>query len=187
MILNCARRTRASCCLLCIVTISRSRELPDCPSLRASDEHSFIVRVLRARRMVWQLPCRLLLYIFQANPSTNSEAFACFGNSLVESGIVFKPKVKPIIFGLKANESPGRLSMACDHHLFLRGEPQIFRQVIFHFREPIFFMFVSLFLRAMLVAQTLLQSPALPLARILVGSQVRGRTRGKARSALHPQ
>ena len=135
MILNCARRTRASCCLLCIVTLSRSRELPDCPSLRASDEHSFIVRVLRARRMVWQLPCRLLLYIFQANPSTNSEAFACFGNSLVESGIVFKPKVKPIIFGLKANESPGRLSMACDHHLFLRGEPQIFRQVIFHFRE----------------------------------------------------
>ena len=32
------------------------RESPDCPSLRASDEHSFIVRVLRARRMVWRLP-----------------------------------------------------------------------------------------------------------------------------------
>jgi hypothetical protein len=32
------------------------RELPDCPSLRASDEHRFIVRVLRARRMVWRLP-----------------------------------------------------------------------------------------------------------------------------------
>ena len=31
-------------------------ERPDCPSLRASDEHSFIVRVLRARRMVWLLP-----------------------------------------------------------------------------------------------------------------------------------
>jgi hypothetical protein len=32
------------------------RESPDYPSLRASDEHSFIVRVLRARRMVWLLP-----------------------------------------------------------------------------------------------------------------------------------
>ena len=31
-------------------------EQPDCPSLRASDEHCFIVRVLRARRMVWLLP-----------------------------------------------------------------------------------------------------------------------------------
>src|SRR5207244_738830 len=31
-------------------------ERPDCPSLRASDEHSFIVRVLQARRMVWLLP-----------------------------------------------------------------------------------------------------------------------------------
>jgi hypothetical protein len=27
-----------------------------CLSLRASDEHSFIVRVLRARRIVWLLP-----------------------------------------------------------------------------------------------------------------------------------
>ena len=35
---------------------SRPRELPDCPSLRASNEHSFIVRVLRARRTVWRLP-----------------------------------------------------------------------------------------------------------------------------------
>src|SRR4029077_7701260 len=34
-------------------------ESPDCPSLRASNEHSFIVRVLRARRMVWRLPCPL--------------------------------------------------------------------------------------------------------------------------------
>ena len=33
-----------------------SGEWPDCPSLRASDEHCFIVRVLRARRMVWLLP-----------------------------------------------------------------------------------------------------------------------------------
>jgi hypothetical protein len=34
-------------------------ESPDCLSLRASNEHSFIVRVLRARRMVWRLPCPL--------------------------------------------------------------------------------------------------------------------------------
>ncbi len=32
-----------------------SRESPDCPSLRASDEHILIVRVLRARRMVRRL------------------------------------------------------------------------------------------------------------------------------------
>ena len=31
-------------------------EQPDCPSLRASDEHLLSVRVLRARRMVWLLP-----------------------------------------------------------------------------------------------------------------------------------
>ena len=36
-----------------------SGESPDCPSLRASDEHRFIVRVLRARRMVWRLPLPL--------------------------------------------------------------------------------------------------------------------------------
>ena len=31
-------------------------ELPDCPSLRASSDHRFIVGALRARRMVWRLP-----------------------------------------------------------------------------------------------------------------------------------
>jgi hypothetical protein len=35
-----------------------SGEQPDCPSLRASNEHRFIVRVLRAQRMVWLLPFR---------------------------------------------------------------------------------------------------------------------------------
>ena len=37
---------------------SPSGEQPDCPSLRASDEHRFIVRVLRARRAPGRsLPC----------------------------------------------------------------------------------------------------------------------------------
>jgi hypothetical protein len=49
-------RARASCFLFCIIKPSLPRESPDCPSLRASDEHRFIVRVLRARRMVWRLP-----------------------------------------------------------------------------------------------------------------------------------
>src|SRR5438067_9464179 len=39
--------------------LSPQGELPDYPSLRAWDEHSFIVRVLRARRMVWQFPVPL--------------------------------------------------------------------------------------------------------------------------------
>ena len=39
-----------------IFPTSPSGEQPDCPSLRASDEHCFIVRVLRARRMVWLFP-----------------------------------------------------------------------------------------------------------------------------------
>ncbi len=43
-------RARAFCFLLCNITPSRLRDSPDCPSLRASDEHIFIVRVLRARR-----------------------------------------------------------------------------------------------------------------------------------------
>ncbi len=41
-------------------SFSFKRESPDCPSLRASDEHRFIVRVLRARRMVWRLPLPFL-------------------------------------------------------------------------------------------------------------------------------
>jgi hypothetical protein len=41
---------------LLIFSTSPSGERPDCPSLRASDEHRFIVRVLRARRMAWLLP-----------------------------------------------------------------------------------------------------------------------------------
>ena len=49
-------RARASCFLLCTIKPSPPRESPDCPSLRASDEHRFIVRVLRARRIVWRLP-----------------------------------------------------------------------------------------------------------------------------------
>ena len=49
-------RARASYFLLCNITLALLRESPDCPSLRASDEHRFIVRVLRARRMVWRLP-----------------------------------------------------------------------------------------------------------------------------------
>jgi hypothetical protein len=39
-------------------TSSFPRESPDYPSLRASDEHMLIVRVLRARRMVRRLPSR---------------------------------------------------------------------------------------------------------------------------------
>jgi hypothetical protein len=35
-----------------------SGEQPDCTSLRASNEHRFIVRVLRAQRMVWLFPFR---------------------------------------------------------------------------------------------------------------------------------
>jgi hypothetical protein len=49
-------QARAFCFLLCTITPSHPRELPDCPSLHASDEHRFIVRVLRARRIVWRLP-----------------------------------------------------------------------------------------------------------------------------------
>jgi hypothetical protein len=45
---------------LLVFLTSPSGEQPDCPSLRASDEHRFIVRVLRAQRMVWLLP--LLLF-----------------------------------------------------------------------------------------------------------------------------
>src|SRR5437016_9091165 len=41
---------------LLVFPTSPSGEQPDCPSLRASDEHRFIVRVLRAQRMVWLLP-----------------------------------------------------------------------------------------------------------------------------------
>jgi len=41
---------------LLIFPTSPSGKRPDRPSLRASDEHSFIVRVLRARRMVWLFP-----------------------------------------------------------------------------------------------------------------------------------
>jgi hypothetical protein len=33
-----------------------SGKWPDCPLLRASDEHCFIVRVLRARRTTWSVP-----------------------------------------------------------------------------------------------------------------------------------
>jgi hypothetical protein len=33
-----------------------SGESPDCPLLRASSDHRFIVGALRARRMVWRLP-----------------------------------------------------------------------------------------------------------------------------------
>jgi hypothetical protein len=47
---------RTSLLLLRTVTPSHPRESPDCPSLRASNEHRFTVRVLRARRMVWWLP-----------------------------------------------------------------------------------------------------------------------------------
>jgi len=48
-------QARASCFLLCDTTLSFLRESPDWPSVRASDEHCLIVRVLRARRMVWRL------------------------------------------------------------------------------------------------------------------------------------
>ena len=43
-----------------IFPTSPSGEQPDCPSLRASDEHCFIVRVLRARRMSGCSPSFLL-------------------------------------------------------------------------------------------------------------------------------
>jgi hypothetical protein len=42
---DCGHPSRALCCLLRDITLSLLRESPDCPSLRASDEHSFIVRV----------------------------------------------------------------------------------------------------------------------------------------------
>jgi hypothetical protein len=42
-----------------IFPVSPSGEQSGCPSLRASDEHCVIVRVLRARRMVWLFPSHL--------------------------------------------------------------------------------------------------------------------------------
>ena len=45
-------RASASFSLFYKMTISLLRKSPDCSSLRPSDEHRFIVRVLRARRMV---------------------------------------------------------------------------------------------------------------------------------------
>jgi len=52
---------RASCFLLFTITPSRPGESPDYPSLSASNEHSFIVRVLRARRA----PGRSLLILLK--------------------------------------------------------------------------------------------------------------------------
>jgi hypothetical protein len=49
-------QARAFCFLLCTIMPSHPRESPNYPSLRASDEHRFIVRILRARRIVWRLP-----------------------------------------------------------------------------------------------------------------------------------
>jgi hypothetical protein len=56
---------------LLVFPTSPSGEQPDCPSLRASDEHRFIVRVLRAQRMVWLLP------------SCSSEAARCASMGIV--------------------------------------------------------------------------------------------------------
>ena len=54
-------RARASCFLVCIIKPSLPRESPDCPSLRASDEHRFIVRVARAQEIIrFHPPSRLL-------------------------------------------------------------------------------------------------------------------------------
>ena len=64
MVSHCACPTIVSCFLLRTITPSRPWESPDSPSLRASNEHSFIVRVLRARRMVWWLPFPLFLRTF---------------------------------------------------------------------------------------------------------------------------
>jgi hypothetical protein len=58
---------------LLVFPISPSEEQPDCPSLRASDEHRFIVRVLRAQRMVWLLP------------SCSSQAERCASTGIVSA------------------------------------------------------------------------------------------------------
>ena len=55
MVSHYACLTRVLCFLLRTIALAL-RESPDCPSLRASDEHILIVRVPRARRMVWWLP-----------------------------------------------------------------------------------------------------------------------------------
>ena len=58
--------TRPSCGLSEYITPSFLRELPDCPSLRASSDHRFIVGALRARRMVWRLPSHLIVRVLRA-------------------------------------------------------------------------------------------------------------------------
>src|SRR5207244_11989679 len=56
---------------LLVFPTSPSGEQPDCPSLRASNEHSFIVRVLRARRAPGRsLPILLRPRVAQARGSS---------------------------------------------------------------------------------------------------------------------
>ena len=51
LILECARQTRPSCFLLCIITPSRPRESWDCPSQRASDAPHLSPRSFQARSL----------------------------------------------------------------------------------------------------------------------------------------
>ena len=82
---NYACSTRVSCCLICSITSSRPRESPDCPSVRASDEHSFTVRVLRARRAPGRsLPTLRRPRVAEHRRSSGSIPFPLFGVIMVD-------------------------------------------------------------------------------------------------------
>ena len=92
-----------------IFPASPSGKQPDCPSLRASDEHRFIVRVLRARRMVWLSPPVLLSpRVARAQGTHQANTFTCWrtfsascyeagGSSCGKSGTFFFSKAKWMI------------------------------------------------------------------------------------------
>jgi hypothetical protein len=93
-------------------TLCPQGEPPDCPLLRASNEHILIVRVLRARRMVWRLP------------SHTSEAARCVSTgehlALLASLLRQWDRPRPLPFGqrhfLKSAVRPLKLTNLIDLH-----------------------------------------------------------------------
>lgn len=73
--------------------------------------------------------------VLQQDAATFTNGCPSRGHALQEFRVVLEPIIEPILVGGKPDEHTCRPTVAGDHNLFVRRETQIFREVIFHFRQ----------------------------------------------------
>jgi hypothetical protein len=87
----------------------------------------------RAQSETGTKPSVLELEILEADASALAKALPSGLDSAAKPRIIHQTILEPIVFGLEADQYPGRLAVPGDHDLLLLSKAQELREVILYF------------------------------------------------------